>query len=38
MANAVKTGRFRANSQSAIHAFFIFNLSYIKAYNMTNYN
>jgi len=38
MANAVKTGNFRAISQLAIHAFSIFNLPYTEASNMANYN
>jgi hypothetical protein len=37
MANAVKTGNFRAISQLAIHAFYIFNLPYTEASNMANY-
>jgi undecaprenyl pyrophosphate synthase len=38
MANAVKTGNFRANSQLVAHAFSIFNLPYMEAANMSNYN
>jgi len=38
MANAKKTGNFRANSQMVAHAFSIFNLPYIEATNMANYN
>jgi hypothetical protein len=38
MANAVKTGNFRANSQIVIHAFSIFNLPYIEDSNMSNFN
>jgi hypothetical protein len=38
MANAVKSGNFRAISQLAIHAFSTFNLPYTKASNMANYN
>jgi len=37
MANTVKTGNFRANSQLAIHAFSIFNLPYTEASKMANY-
>jgi hypothetical protein len=38
MANAVKTGNFRANSQLVIHAFSIFNLPYVEDTNMSNFN
>jgi hypothetical protein len=38
MANAVKQGNFRANSQMVAHPFSVFNLPYIKAANMANYN
>jgi len=38
LANAVKTGNFRANSQMVAHPFSIFNLPYIEASNMANYN
>ena len=38
LANAVKTGNFRANSQMVSHPFSIFNLPYIEAANMANYN
>jgi hypothetical protein len=38
MANAIKTGNIRANSQMAVHAFSIFNLPYIEDTNMSNYN
>jgi hypothetical protein len=38
MANAVKTENFRANSQLVAHAFSIFNLPYIEAASMSNYN
>jgi hypothetical protein len=38
LANAVKTGNFRANSQMVFHPFLILNLPYIKAANMANYN
>jgi len=37
MANAVKTGNFRANSQIVIHAFSIFNLPYIEDSNMSKF-
>jgi hypothetical protein len=37
-ANAVKTGNFRANSQMVAHPFSIFNLPYIEAAHMANYN
>jgi hypothetical protein len=38
LANAVKTGNFRANSQMVAHPFSIFNIPYIEASNMANYN
>jgi len=38
MANAVKQGNFRANSQMVAHPFSVFNLPYIEAVNMANYN
>jgi len=38
MANAVKTGNFRASSQMVVHAFSIFHLPYIEDVNMSNFN
>jgi hypothetical protein len=38
MANAVKTGNFRANSLLFAHPFSIFNVPYIDAANMGSYN
>jgi hypothetical protein len=38
MVNAVKQGNFRANSQMVAHPFSVFNLPYIEAANMANYN
>jgi len=38
LANAVKTGDFRANSQLVAHPFSVFNLPYIDASHMANYN
>ncbi len=38
LANAVKTGNFRANSQLVSHPFSVFNLPYIEASHMVNYN
>jgi hypothetical protein len=36
--NAVKSGNFRANSQMVAHPFSVFNLPYIEASSMSNYN
>jgi hypothetical protein len=38
MANAIKTGNFRANSLLVAHSFSIFNVPYIDAANMTSCN
>jgi hypothetical protein len=38
LANAVKTGNFRANSQLVAHPFSVFNLPCIDASHMANYN
>jgi hypothetical protein len=38
MANAIKTGNFRANSLLVAHSFSIFNVPYIDAANMGSYN
>jgi hypothetical protein len=38
MANAIKTGNFRANSLLVAHSFSICNVPYIDAANMGNYN
>jgi hypothetical protein len=38
MANAIKTGNFRANSLLVAHPFSIFNVPYIDAANMSSYN
>jgi hypothetical protein len=38
LANTVKKGDFRANSQLVAHSFSIFNLPYIEAANRANYN
>ncbi len=38
MANAIRTGNFRANSLLVAHTFSIFNVPYIDAVNMGSYN
>jgi hypothetical protein len=38
MANAIRTGNFRANSLLVVHPFSIFNVPYIDAANMGSYN
>ncbi len=38
MANAIKTGNFRANSLLVAHSFSIFNVPYLDAAQMTNFN
>ncbi len=38
MANAIKTGNFRANSLQVAHPFSIFNVPYVDAANMTCFN
>jgi hypothetical protein len=38
LANAIRTGNFRANSQQVAHPFSIFNVPYIDAANMTCFN
>jgi hypothetical protein len=38
MANAIKTGNFRANSLLVAHSFSIFNVPYIDVANMSSYN
>jgi hypothetical protein len=38
MANAIRTGNFRANSLLVAHSFSIFNVPYLDAAQMTNFN
>jgi hypothetical protein len=38
LANAIRTGNFRANSQQIAHPFSIFNVPYVDATNMTCFN
>jgi len=38
MANAIRTGNFRANSLLVAHSFSIFNVPYLDAAHMTNFN